>query len=138
MILKPSLSFAGPREYRWQGLEVPAMMGKRRGTAQIATASLGVCAASYRHKILLFSTRSLSVYLRVRKSHTHEHMAMVSELTPTAMNVGVVGKALAVADAHVAVEERVAKRAGFCVDCWLRSLSATPLRFEPYHDVFPS
>jgi hypothetical protein len=33
MILKPSLSFAGPREYRWQGLEVPAMMGKRRGTA---------------------------------------------------------------------------------------------------------
>jgi hypothetical protein len=43
MILKPSLSFAGPREYRWQGLEVPAMMGKRRGTAQIAAASLGVC-----------------------------------------------------------------------------------------------
>ena len=34
--------------------------------------------------------------------------------------------------------ERVAKRAGFCVDCWLRSLLATPLRFEPYHDVFPS
>ena len=28
MILKPSLSFAGPREYRWQGLEVPVMMGK--------------------------------------------------------------------------------------------------------------
>jgi hypothetical protein len=27
MMLKPSLSFAGPREYRWQGLEVPAMMG---------------------------------------------------------------------------------------------------------------
>ena len=26
MILKPSLSFAGPREYRWQGLEVPVMM----------------------------------------------------------------------------------------------------------------
>ena len=50
MILKPSLSFAGPREYRWQGLEVPVMMGKRRGTAQITTASLGVCAASYRHK----------------------------------------------------------------------------------------
>jgi hypothetical protein len=23
MILKPSLSFAGPREYRWQGLEMP-------------------------------------------------------------------------------------------------------------------
>jgi hypothetical protein len=46
MILKPSLSFAGPREYRWQGLEVPAMMGKRRGTAQIATASREVCAAS--------------------------------------------------------------------------------------------
>jgi hypothetical protein len=34
--------------------------------------------------------------------------------------------------------ERVAKRAGFCVDCWLRRLPATPLRFEPYHDVFPS
>jgi hypothetical protein len=34
--------------------------------------------------------------------------------------------------------ERVAKRAGFRVDCWLRSLSATPLRFEPCHDVFPS
>ena len=41
MILKPSLSFAGPREYRWQGLEVPAMMGKRRGTAQITTTSAG-------------------------------------------------------------------------------------------------
>jgi hypothetical protein len=27
---------------------------------------------------------------------------------------------------------------GFCVDCWLRSLSATPLRFEPYHDVCAS
>jgi hypothetical protein len=26
------LSFAGPREYRWQGLEVPVMMDKRRGT----------------------------------------------------------------------------------------------------------
>ena len=39
ILLKPSLSFAGPREYRWQGLEVPVMMGKRRGTAQIATAS---------------------------------------------------------------------------------------------------
>ena len=50
MILKPSLSFAGPREYRWQGLEVPAMMGKRRGTAQIATASPGGCAASNRHQ----------------------------------------------------------------------------------------
>jgi hypothetical protein len=46
MILKPSLSFAGPREYRWQGLEVPAMMGKRRGTAQIETASPAGCAAS--------------------------------------------------------------------------------------------
>jgi hypothetical protein len=34
--------------------------------------------------------------------------------------------------------ERVAKRAGFCVDSWLRSLLATPLRFEPHHDVFPS
>jgi hypothetical protein len=46
MILKPSLSFAGPREYRWQGLEVPVMMGKRRGTAQITTASPTGCAAS--------------------------------------------------------------------------------------------
>jgi hypothetical protein len=66
MILKPSLSFAGPREYRWQGLEVPAMMGKRRrGTAQIATASLEVCAASNRHKnLLFFATRSLAVYSR--------------------------------------------------------------------------
>jgi hypothetical protein len=27
--------------------------------------------------------------------------------------------------------ERVAKRAGFRVDCWLCSLLATPLRFEP-------
>ena len=54
-VLEPSLSFAGPREYRWQGLDVPAMMGKRRGTAQIAAASLGVCATSYRHKNLLFS-----------------------------------------------------------------------------------
>jgi hypothetical protein len=61
MILKPSLSFAGPREYRWQGLEVPAMMGKRRGTAQIATASLGVCAASKRHQNLLFSQLARSL-----------------------------------------------------------------------------
>ena len=30
------------------------------------------------------------------------------------------------------------KRAGFCVDCWLSGLPATPLRFEPHHDVFPS
>ena len=64
-VLKSCLSFAGPREYRWQGLKVPAMMGKRRGTAQIATASLGVCAASNRHKnLLLFATRSLAVYSR--------------------------------------------------------------------------
>jgi hypothetical protein len=55
MILKPSLSFAGPREYRWQGLEVPVMMGKRRGTAQIAAASPAGCAASNRHKNQLFS-----------------------------------------------------------------------------------
>jgi hypothetical protein len=56
MMLKPSLSFAGPREYRWQGLEVPVMMGKRRGTAQIITASPTGCAASNRHKnLLLFS-----------------------------------------------------------------------------------
>jgi hypothetical protein len=58
MILKPSLSFAGPREYRWQGLEVPVMMGKRRGTAQIATASR---AASNRHKNLLFSQLARSL-----------------------------------------------------------------------------
>ena len=40
------------------------MMGKRRGTAQIATASLGVCADSNRHKNLLFSTQkpALIVY----------------------------------------------------------------------------
>ena len=61
MIVKPSLSFAGPREYRWQGLEVPVMMGKRRGTAQIATASLEVCAASNRHKNLLFSQLARSL-----------------------------------------------------------------------------
>jgi hypothetical protein len=30
------------------------------------------------------------------------------------------------------------RRAGFCVDSWLRRLSATPLRFEPYRGVFPS
>ena len=61
MILKPSLSFAGPREYRWQGLEVPVMMGKRRGTAQIATASPTGCAASNRHKNLLFSQLARSL-----------------------------------------------------------------------------
>jgi hypothetical protein len=55
MMLKPSLSFAGPREYRWQGLEVPVMMGKRRGTEKIATASPAGCAASNRHENLLFS-----------------------------------------------------------------------------------
>jgi hypothetical protein len=61
MILKPSLSFAGPREYRWQGLEVPAMMGKRRGTAQIITAPPAGCAASNRHKNLLFSQLARSL-----------------------------------------------------------------------------
>ena len=61
MILKPPLSFAGPREYRWQGLEVPAMMGKRRGTAQITTASPAGCAASNRHKNLLFSQLARSL-----------------------------------------------------------------------------
>jgi hypothetical protein len=34
--------------------------------------------------------------------------------------------------------ERVAKRAGFCVDSWLRILLEKPLRFDQYHDVFPS
>jgi hypothetical protein len=61
MILNPCLSFAGPREYRWQGLQLPAMMGKRRGTAQLATASLEVCAASNRHKNLLFSQLARSL-----------------------------------------------------------------------------
>jgi hypothetical protein len=61
MMLKPSLSFAGPREYRWQGLEVPVMMGKRRGTAQIATASPAGRAASNRHKNLLFSQLARSL-----------------------------------------------------------------------------
>jgi hypothetical protein len=40
-VLESSLSFAGPNEHRWQGLDVPAMMGKRRGTAQITTMSAG-------------------------------------------------------------------------------------------------
>jgi hypothetical protein len=61
MILKPSLCLAGPRECRWQGLKVPVMMGKRRGTAQITTASLGICATSYRHKNLLFSQLARSL-----------------------------------------------------------------------------
>jgi hypothetical protein len=61
MILKPSLSFAGPREYRWQGLEVPAMMGKRRGAAGNATASPAGCAACNRHKNLLFSQLARSL-----------------------------------------------------------------------------
>ena len=61
MILKPSLNFAGPREYRWQGLEVPVMMGKRRGTAQITTAPPAGCAASNRHKNLLFSQLARSL-----------------------------------------------------------------------------
>jgi hypothetical protein len=60
-ILKPSLSFAGPREYRWQGLEVPAMMDKRRGAAQITTASPTGCATSNRHKNLLFSQLARSL-----------------------------------------------------------------------------
>jgi hypothetical protein len=62
MILKPSLSFTGQREYRWQGLEVPAMMGKRRGTAQIATAPPTGCAAGNRHKNLLFSQLDFAVW----------------------------------------------------------------------------
>jgi hypothetical protein len=61
MILKPSLSFAGRREYRWQGLELPAMMGKRRGTAEIAWASPAGRAARYRHKNLLFSQLARSL-----------------------------------------------------------------------------
>ena len=62
-----SLSFAGPREYRWQGLEVPAMMGKRRGTAQITTASPAGCAASNPHKNLLFSQLARSLYVQQAK-----------------------------------------------------------------------
>jgi hypothetical protein len=58
---EPSLSFAGPREYRWQGLEVPVMMAKRRGTAQIITAPPTGCAASNRHKNLLFSQLARSL-----------------------------------------------------------------------------
>ena len=65
-VQESSLSFAGPREYRWQGLDVPVMMGKRRGTETITTASPGVCATSYQHKNLLFSTRSLAVYQQVK------------------------------------------------------------------------
>ena len=61
MILKPSLSFAGPREYRWQGLAVPVMMGKPSGTAQIKTASPAGCAASNRHQNLLFSQLARSL-----------------------------------------------------------------------------
>ena len=61
MILKPSLSFAGPREYRWQGLEVPVMMDKRRGTEIIATTSPAGCAASNRHENLLFSQLARSL-----------------------------------------------------------------------------
>jgi hypothetical protein len=52
--LKPSLGFAGLREYRWQGLEAPVMMAKRRGTAQIAPAPPTGCAAGNRHKNLHF------------------------------------------------------------------------------------
>ena len=62
MILKPSLSFAGPREYRWQGLEVPVMMGKRRATTQIMTASPAGCAACNRHKNLLFLQLARSLF----------------------------------------------------------------------------
>jgi hypothetical protein len=56
------LSFAAAREYRWQGLEVPAMMGKRRGTAEITAALPTGCAASNQHKNLLFATRSLALF----------------------------------------------------------------------------
>jgi hypothetical protein len=62
MMLKPSLSFAGRREYRWQGLEVPVMMGKRRGTAQIATASAGSLRSQQStHNPALFATLSGAV-----------------------------------------------------------------------------
>jgi hypothetical protein len=62
MILKPSLSFAGPREYRWQGLELPVMMDKRRGTAQITTTSAGSLRSQLStQKPARFSTRSLAV-----------------------------------------------------------------------------
>jgi hypothetical protein len=59
MILKPSLSFAGLREYRWQGLEVPVMMAKRRGAAQIITAPPSSQRST--QKPALFATRSLAV-----------------------------------------------------------------------------
>ena len=61
MVLMPPSSFAGPREYRWQGLEVPVMMGKRRGTAQIAAAPPAGCAAGNRHKNQLFSQLARSL-----------------------------------------------------------------------------
>jgi hypothetical protein len=61
MILKPSLSFAGPREYRWQGLEVLVMMTKRRGTAQIITgAASRLRSQQSTQKPALFATRSLA------------------------------------------------------------------------------
>jgi hypothetical protein len=61
MILKPSLSFAGPREYRWQGLDLTVSFGLSRCTAQIKTASLGVCATSNRHENLHFSQLARSL-----------------------------------------------------------------------------
>ena len=65
MILKPSLSFAGPREYRWQGLEVPVMMGKRRGAGSNRNAAAGSLRSQQStQKPALFATRSLAVYSR--------------------------------------------------------------------------
>jgi hypothetical protein len=83
------LSFAGPREYRWQGLEMPVMMGKRRGAAQIATPSLEVCAASNRHKnLLFFATHSLAVYSRRNMIQTRDVSAHALESIADICTVG--------------------------------------------------
>jgi hypothetical protein len=59
------LSFAGPREYRWQGPEVPAMMGKCHCTAQIITASPAGCATSNRTKACSRGGATLPYYSHV-------------------------------------------------------------------------
>ena len=65
------------------------MMGKRRGTAQIATASPAGCAASNRHKNLLFSqlARSLAVYSRRNVSWAIDPV-VVSSITQCFILVG--------------------------------------------------
>jgi len=46
-------------------------MAKRRGTEEITTASLGVCATSYRHKNLLFSQLDRSQLNISDATHSH-------------------------------------------------------------------